>query len=317
MTTSNDDWTIYVLKCKQRKWYVGKTRKLRGRVLQHFCSNGSAWTRKYPPIKVHGKGYRNCTARDEDKYTKEMMDKYGIDNVRGGSYCQIELDEHQRETLRREEIATHDKCHNCGKSGHFAAQCSLDSFSEEEEEEDFEYTVCDCGDEFESERAFKRHERDCYYCSRDYRANQKEFFGTVGSVFGSTATHSGSSLDLRFLGSSFTSLQGTKSKGAYIFDTGARTCSCGKDISSRPANHTQCLTCYRRSQNNYENESEEIVSEDEEYERECRSCRGPISNRPLNHTQCLVCWQGERGGRGRRGGRGGRGGRASRRGRGG
>jgi len=205
MTTSNDDWTIYVLKCKQRKWYVRKTRKLRGRVLQHFCSNGSAWTRKYPPIKVHGKGYRNCTARDEDKYTKEMMDKYGIDNVRGGSYCQIELDEHQRETLRREEIATHDKCHNCGKSGHFAAQCSLDSFSEEEEEEDFEYTVCDCGDEFESERAFKRHEKDCYYCSRDYLANQKELFGTVGSVFGSTATHL------------FTSLEGTKSKGAYIF----------------------------------------------------------------------------------------------------
>ena len=196
MTTSNDDCTIYVLKCKQRKWYVGKTRKLRGRIVQHFCSNGSAWTRKYPPIKVHDR-YRNCTARDEDKYTKDMMDKYGIDNVRGGSYCQIELDEHQRETLRRESNATHDKCHKCGKSGHFAAQCSLDSFSEEEEEEDLEYTVCDCGDEFESERAFKRHEKDCYYCSRDYRANQKEFFGTVGSVFGSTATHL------------FNSLQGT------------------------------------------------------------------------------------------------------------
>ena len=147
MTTSNDDWTIYVLKCKQRKWYVGKTRKLSGRILQHFCSNGSAWTRKYPPIKVHER-YKNCTARDEDKYTKDMMDKYGIDNVRGGSYCQIELDEHQRETLRRESNATHDKCHKCGKSGHFAAQCSLDSFSEEEEEEDLEYTVCDCGDEF-------------------------------------------------------------------------------------------------------------------------------------------------------------------------
>ena len=27
--------------------------------------------------------------------------------------------------------------------------------SEEEEEEDLEYTVCDCGDEFESERAFR------------------------------------------------------------------------------------------------------------------------------------------------------------------
>ena len=150
----------------------------------------------------------------------------------------------------------------------------------------------------------------CFHCSHDYfnnvlneqvsgregnsRGNQpmhnhsrhnsygegrgREFFGTVGGVFGSTATHL------------FTSLQGTKSKGAHIFDTGARTCSCGKDISSRPANHTQCLTCYRRSQNKSE-------SEDEEYERECRSCGGDISNRPLNFTQCLDCWRGGRGGR--------------------
>ena len=119
----------------------------------------------------------------------------------------------------------------------------------------------------------------------------REFFGTVGGVFGSTATHL------------FTSLQGTKSKGAHIFDTGARTCSCGKDISSRPPNHTQCLTCYRHSQNNSESESEESVSEDEEYERECTSCGGDISNRPLNFTQCLDCWRGGRGGRGGRSGR--------------
>ena len=269
--TSND-WTIYILKCKQRKWYVGKTQNPRGRVLEHFRSNGgSAWTRKYPPTKVHER-HRNCTARDEDKYTKEMMDKYGIDNVRGGSYCQIELDEHQRVTLMREEIATHDKCHKCGHIGHFAAQCPYDFFSEEEEEEDFEYTVCDCGDEFESERAFRRHERDCYYCSRDYRNSRNNNFILMDNT--------------------------PHANRAHIFDTGARRCLCGEDISSRPANHTQCLACYRHSQNNSESESEESVSEDEEYERECRSCGVDISNRPLNFTQCLDCWRGERGGRG-------------------
>ena len=265
--TSND-WTIYILKCRQRKWYVGKTQNVRGRVLQHFGSNGSAWTREYPPTKVHER-HRNCTARDEDKYTKEMMDKYGIDNVRGGSYCQIELDEHQRETLMREEIATHDRCLTCGRFGHFAAQCPYEISSEEEE--DFGYTVCDCGDEFESERAFRRHERDCYYCSRDYRNSRNNNFILMDNT--------------------------PHANRAHIFDTGARRCLCGEDISSRPANHTQCLACYRHSQNNSESESEESVSEDEEYERECRSCRVDISNRPLNFTQCLDCWRGGRGGR--------------------
>ena len=74
-----------------------------------------------------------------------------------------------------------------------------------------------------------------------------------------------------------------------------RRCLCGEDISSRPGNHTQCLACYRHSQNNSESESEESVSEDEEYERECRSCGVDISNRPLNFTQCLDCWRSGRG----------------------
>ena len=45
------------------------------------------WTTKYKPIKVveliEGDNY------DEDKYTLKYMEQYGIDNVRGGSFCQI------------------------------------------------------------------------------------------------------------------------------------------------------------------------------------------------------------------------------------
>lgn len=47
--------TIYILKCKKKKWYVGKTSKYGAtkRIVQHFANiGGSNWTRRYKPIKV-------------------------------------------------------------------------------------------------------------------------------------------------------------------------------------------------------------------------------------------------------------------------
>ena len=47
--------TIYILKCKEKKWYVGKTSKYGAtkRIVQHFANiGGSNWTRRYKPIKV-------------------------------------------------------------------------------------------------------------------------------------------------------------------------------------------------------------------------------------------------------------------------
>ena len=43
---------IYILKLKNNKYYVGKTKKPEFRLKQHFNANGSAWTRKHPPIKI-------------------------------------------------------------------------------------------------------------------------------------------------------------------------------------------------------------------------------------------------------------------------
>lgn len=114
--------TIYVLKLEQGKYYVGKTTTLDNRIIDHFTNNGSMWTKTYKPIEVIDT-IDNIDDYDEDKYTKIYMDKYGIDNVRGGSYVTMILPEYQLLSLRKESCSSSNKCFKCLKEGHFANQC--------------------------------------------------------------------------------------------------------------------------------------------------------------------------------------------------
>ncbi len=114
---------IYVLKLENNKYYIGKTDNPNIRLNAHFKCNGSEWTKKYNPLEII-EIIPDCDKYDEDKYTKIYMDKYGIDNVRGGSYVKLELDTDTIKFLQKESIATNDKCFNCGMNGHFSKDCN-------------------------------------------------------------------------------------------------------------------------------------------------------------------------------------------------
>lgn len=84
-------WHLYVLKLEQGKFYVGITSKTVERRMQEHRRgySGAAWTRKYKPLNVYyskdlGVISESRAEAFENKVVREYIQKYGIDNVRGG-----------------------------------------------------------------------------------------------------------------------------------------------------------------------------------------------------------------------------------------
>jgi len=113
--------TVYVLRLEHNKYYVGKTHDFDRRYRDHCNGRGSEWTKKYKPISIFNR-YENCTDYDEIKFTLEMMTEYGIDNVRGGPFCQVNLTESNKESINAMINDANNKCHHCS-GNHFIKNC--------------------------------------------------------------------------------------------------------------------------------------------------------------------------------------------------
>ena len=142
---------LYALELRGGKWYIGHTTRGIDRVLAHQAEEGAKWTKKYPPVEPikpvmteDGKTKatpKNKANNDEDRLTLKYMKKYGIENVRGGSWCMVKMRKKTHRELqsligkkKSERPKVKDKlkskkrkvtCGRCGRAGHIRTNCKL------------------------------------------------------------------------------------------------------------------------------------------------------------------------------------------------
>lgn len=115
---------LYILSLENGKYYIGKTDDVNRRFLEHMSNKGSEWTKKYKPVEIL-EVIDDCDEFDEDKYTFKMMALHGIDNVRGGSFVQINLTKDEITFLQKRLNCATDKCIACGSEDHFIKDCPI------------------------------------------------------------------------------------------------------------------------------------------------------------------------------------------------
>jgi predicted GIY-YIG superfamily endonuclease len=86
---------LYVLRLNNQKWYVGiTTQHPEQRLKRHLNGWGSYWTKEYPPIEFHdvqdlGFVQEKHALLYESHITRIYMNKYGLNNVRGGDLTEL------------------------------------------------------------------------------------------------------------------------------------------------------------------------------------------------------------------------------------
>lgn len=122
---------IYVLELIDNKYYVAKSEYASLRIDIYFGNDDSKkpiWTRKYKPISIV-EIITDGDDNDEDRYVLKYMKKYGIENVRGGTFSQVVLPASSLMLIDKMMSKLTDQCDKCNSTEHFASQCDQEQMT--------------------------------------------------------------------------------------------------------------------------------------------------------------------------------------------
>lgn len=122
MAECSKQYTLYILELQNSKYYVGITQNLRQRLEDHKKGCGAQWTIQHKPVRIFWL-LDQALPQDEELYTVKMMKYYGINNVRGSHYSQIELTPSQIESIFDKMSSYDNSCFRCGSRTHFSKEC--------------------------------------------------------------------------------------------------------------------------------------------------------------------------------------------------
>jgi hypothetical protein len=83
----------YVLQLQDNAFYVGNTDNIYTRLLDHtlMTPSSSLWVKHHGPVQRVLEICRNSSKDDEHYKTLHYMDMFGWENVRGSSYCRVQM----------------------------------------------------------------------------------------------------------------------------------------------------------------------------------------------------------------------------------
>lgn len=83
----------YVLQLQEGKFYVGNTDNIYTRLLDHqlMAPSSALWVKHHGPVTRVVEVTRNSAKSDELYKTLQFMTMFGWENVRGSSYCKVQM----------------------------------------------------------------------------------------------------------------------------------------------------------------------------------------------------------------------------------
>ena len=80
---------VYTLQLESGRYYVGWSQDIQTRIASHWLGVGAKWTQLYKPVEIVD--VKEGGTLLETLTTIALMCEKGYANVRGGSYCHVEM----------------------------------------------------------------------------------------------------------------------------------------------------------------------------------------------------------------------------------